>query len=99
MILNLIECQTQKKLKLNADQKYNKYYWFTSFFLTKKKLPKLTRYYTHPNIRRYLFTKTIDGLVRGIRITDILVSHSHEQTANQIFLYGFFIKRYFLQAF
>lgn len=89
---------TKKPLKLNADQKYNKYYWFTPFS-TKKKLPKMTRYYTHPNIRRYLFTKTIVGLVRGIRITGIPVSHSHKQTAYQIFLYGFFIKRYFVQAF
>lgn len=37
MILEFVwVSNTQKKLKLNADQKYNKYYWFTPFFNKKE---------------------------------------------------------------
>lgn len=44
----------------------------------------MTRGYTHSNIHRYLFTITINGLVRGVRITDIpgLVTHTNRQQTN-----------------
>lgn len=40
----------------------------------------MTRYYTHPNIQRYLFTKTIDGLLKGLESqTYQLVTHTNRQ--------------------